>query len=64
MRIGQLPVQSLHLVTVLTQLAVDLLQVLVDLVRVITSHDPGEVALRGFLEEIAELSVNIGLHVA
>ena len=64
MSIGQFPVQCLHLVPVLAQLAVDLLQVLIHLVRVVTPHDPREVALRGFLEEIAELSINIGLHVA
>jgi hypothetical protein len=49
---------------VLAEIAVDLLQVLVYLMRVVPTHDPGEVALRSFLEEVAELSIDVGLHVA
>ena len=63
-RVGQLPVQRLDLLPVLAQFAVDLLEVLVDLVRVVAAHDPREVALRGLLEEVAELGIDVGLHVA
>ena len=56
--------QRLDLLPVLAQFAVHLLQMLVDLVRVETTHDPREVALRGLLEEVAELSIDVGLHVA
>jgi len=55
---------GLGLVAVLAEITVDLLQVLVDLMRVVATHDPGEVALRSFLEEVAELSIDVGLHVA
>jgi hypothetical protein len=44
--VGKFLLQSLGLVPVLPQIAVNLLQVLVDLMRVITPHDPGEVTLR------------------
>ena len=56
--------QRLDLLPVLAQFAVDLLKMLVDLVRVETAHDPREVALRGLLEEVAELGIDVGLHVA
>jgi hypothetical protein len=56
-------VQRLDLLAVLAQLVIDLLQVLVDLVRVVAPHHSREVAAEGFLEEVAELSVNVGLHV-
>ena len=64
MRVGELPVQRLDLIPVLAQFAVDLLEMLVDLVRVVSAHDPREVALRGLLEEVAELGIDVGLHVA
>jgi hypothetical protein len=49
---------------VLAHLLVGLLQVLIDLVLVISAHDLGEVAGRCVFEEIAELSVDFRLHVA
>jgi hypothetical protein len=33
-------------------------------VRIVSAHDSGEVAQGGFLEEVAELGIDIGLHVA
>jgi len=36
----------------------------VDLLWVISPHDPGELGNRIFNEKIAELSIDVGLHVA
>jgi hypothetical protein len=44
--VSELLLQRLGLVPVLPEVAVNLLQVLIDLMRVVTTHDPGEVALR------------------
>ena len=63
-RLGQLLLERLNLLAVLAHLEVGLLEVLIDLVLVISAHDLGEVAGRGVFEEIAELSVNFRLHVA
>src|SRR5262249_13840074 len=63
-RVGQLSVQRLDLFPVLAQFAVDLLEMLVGLVRVVSAHAPREVALRGLLEEVAELGNDVGLHFA
>src|ERR1035438_5823589 len=56
MRIGQLLLECPHLVPVLAHLTVELLEVLVDLVRVVSPHDPRELTGCGFLEEVAELA--------
>jgi hypothetical protein len=42
----------------------ELPDVLVDLVRIVTAHDLGEIARWGLFEETGQLSVNIRLHVA
>ena len=63
-RVGEFLLQRLGLVPVLAEVGIHLLQVLVDLMRVVATHDPGKVALRSFLEEVAELSIDVGLHVA
>ena len=64
MGVGQLLLQCLNLLAVLADLTVKLLEVFVNLMRVVAPHHPGELAGRGFLEEVAELSVNFRLHVA
>jgi hypothetical protein len=56
--------QRLHLLTVLAHLGVDLLQVLIDLVRVVPAHHLGELTRRGVFEEVTELGIDIGLHGA
>ncbi len=63
-RLGQLLLQCPDLLAVLADLQIGLLEVLVDLVLVISAHDLGEVAGRDVFEEIAELSVDFRLHVA
>ena len=64
MRVGQLPVHRLHLLPVLAHFGVELLEMLVDLMRIVAAHDPREIALRGLLEKVAELGIDVGLHVA
>ena len=54
----------MYLLTVLAHLGVDLLQVLLDLVRVVPAHHLGELTRRGLFEEVAQLGINIGLHGA
>jgi len=61
-RVGELLLEGLGLIPVLAKVGVDPLQVLIDLMRVVTTHDPGKVALRSFLEEVAELCIDVGLH--
>ena len=62
--VGQFLLQRLNLLAVLAHLAVKLLEVFVDLMRVVTTHHPRELAGGGFLEEVAELGVDFRLHVA
>ena len=62
--VRQLLLECLNLIAVLAHLTVELLEVLVDLMRVVSPHDPRELAGRGFLEEVAELGVDFRLHVA
>jgi hypothetical protein len=63
-RVGQLLLQRLNLLAVLAHLAVKLLEVFVNLMRVVAAHHPRELAGGGFLEEVAELGVDFRLHVA
>ncbi len=53
MRVGQLLLQCLNLLAVLPDLTVKLLEVFVNLMRVVAPHHPGELAGGGFLEEVA-----------
>src|SRR3984957_4593948 len=62
--VGQFLLQRLNLLAVLAHLAVKLLEVFVDLMRVIAAHHPCELAGSGFFEEVAELGVDFRLHVA
>jgi hypothetical protein len=64
MSVGQFLLQCLNLLAVLAHLAVKLLEVFVDLMRVVTAHHPRELAGGGFFEEVAELGVDFRLHVA
>jgi hypothetical protein len=48
----------------LTQLAAELLQVLIDLVRVKPAQDSREDGLRSFVENVTELSIAIRVHIA
>jgi hypothetical protein len=64
MCVRKLLLEGLNLIPVLAHLTVELLEVLVDLVRVISPHDPCELTGCGFLEEVAELGVDFRLHVA
>ena len=64
MRLGQLLLEGLDLLAVLAHLQVGLLEVLIDLVLVVSAHDLGEVAGWCVFEEITELSVDFRLHVA
>ena len=64
-RIRQFLLEGLDLVTVLTQIGFELVEVLVDRVGVVPAHDLGEVAGRCCVfEEVAELSVDFRLHLA
>jgi hypothetical protein len=49
---------------VLADLGIDLPEVLVDLVGVIAAHYFRELPRRSLFEEVGELGVNVGLHVA
>ena len=64
MGVGQLLLECPNLIPVLADLTVELLEMLVDLMRVISPHDPRELTRCGFLEEVAELGVDFRLHVA
>src|SRR5262249_24906981 len=63
-RLGQLLLERLNLLAVLTHLQVSLLEVLVNLVLVISAHDLGEVADPCVFAEVAEPPVDLRLHVA
>ncbi len=60
--VGELPLQGLSGFLVPARLVLQLLQALIDLVRVIPSHDTGEVGR--VIKIVAELSIDVGLHVA
>jgi hypothetical protein len=57
-------VHRLDLVFVLAQLPLNLGEMLVDLLRVVSAHHFRELARLCVFKEVCELGVNIGLHVA
>ena len=63
-RLRELALHCLHLLAVLAKLSLELLDVRIDLAPVIAPEHRVELTWGCFLEEIAQLGVDVGLHVA
>ena len=62
--LGELSLEGLIVLLVLAHLGVQSLEVLMDLRVVVSAHDPRELGHGVLDKEVAELSVDVGLHVA